>query len=293
MRYVQNKKAAFWFYSFLSRFYDNYVNPFFWTEEMRSQALSLLNPPNADEARIVDVGCGTGFTTGGVVEKLPAARVFGMDQSPHQMSKAIKKPQLKNVAFTRGDAENLPFPDNTFDCYVSAGSIEYWPDPARGIRESLRVVKPGGTALMIGPLEPRQKLARFVARVWMLFPAEDEYEQWFREAGFESIEKKYVAPPWIRHEKYGIALSGRKPASTTVPKAPAEMPSKLGVSGWLRFFIGSLFGGLFIPAAVVYSVWARFTRPELRGVKLFNRKQIVFLSALIILLISAGLWLLR
>jgi len=40
-------------------------------------------------------------------------------------------------------------------------------------------------------------------------------------------------------------------------------------------------------------VWARVTRPELRGVKLFNRKQIVFLSALIILLISAVLWLLR
>ena len=35
----------------------------------------------------------------------------------------------------QGDAEDLPFPTDSFDRYVSAGSIEYWPEPQRGIRE--------------------------------------------------------------------------------------------------------------------------------------------------------------
>ena len=43
-----------------------------------------------------------------------------------------------------GDAENLPFDDDAFDRYVSAGSIEYWPDPQRGIAEAYRVTRAGG-----------------------------------------------------------------------------------------------------------------------------------------------------
>lgn len=50
----------------------------------------------------------------------------------------------------QGDAEDLPFPDDQFDRYVSAGSIEYWPEPQRGICEAYRVLKPGGVACMIG-----------------------------------------------------------------------------------------------------------------------------------------------
>ncbi len=36
----------------------------------------------------------------------------------------------------QGDAEELPFRTDSFDRYVSAGSIEYWPEPQRGIREA-------------------------------------------------------------------------------------------------------------------------------------------------------------
>ena len=38
----------------------------------------------------------------------------------------------------QGDAEDLPFPTDSFDRYVSAGSIEYWPEPQRGIKEAYR-----------------------------------------------------------------------------------------------------------------------------------------------------------
>lgn len=38
----------------------------------------------------------------------------------------------------QGDAEDLPFETDSFDRYVSAGSIEYWPEPQRGIKEAYR-----------------------------------------------------------------------------------------------------------------------------------------------------------
>jgi MPBQ/MSBQ methyltransferase len=43
---------------------------------------------------------------------------------------------------------------------VSAGSIEYWPEPQRGITEAYRVIKPGGIACMIGPVHPTHPVSR-------------------------------------------------------------------------------------------------------------------------------------
>jgi MPBQ/MSBQ methyltransferase len=72
----------------------------------------------------------------------------------------------------QGDAENLPFDTDSADRYVSAGSIEYWPDPQRGIAEAYRVIKPGGLACLIGPVYPTFWLSRMMADFWMLFPTE-------------------------------------------------------------------------------------------------------------------------
>eukprot|EP00967_Tisochrysis_lutea_P034025 scaffold40541_cov20-Tisochrysis_lutea.AAC.2 len=60
----------------------------------------------------------------------------------------------------QGDAEDLPFETDSFDRYVSAGSIEYWPEPQRGIKEAYRVIKEGGTACLIGPVHPTFWLSR-------------------------------------------------------------------------------------------------------------------------------------
>jgi MPBQ/MSBQ methyltransferase len=77
----------------------------------------------------------------GVVERVDPANVTLIDQSPHQLAKARAKPGLKGVTILEGDAEALPFATDSFDRYVSAGSIEYWPDPQRGICEAYRCAK--------------------------------------------------------------------------------------------------------------------------------------------------------
>ncbi|KAF7051893.1 hypothetical protein CFC21_060081 [Triticum aestivum] len=124
--------------------------------------------------KVVDVGGGTGFTTLGVVRYVDPENVTLLDQSPHQLDKARKKKALRGIKIMEGDAEDLPFPTDTFDRYVSAGSIEYWPDPQRGIREAYRVLSADGVACMIGPVRPTFWLSRFFADMWMLFPTEEE-----------------------------------------------------------------------------------------------------------------------
>ena len=270
---MQHKREAFWFYRYLSIFYDKLVNPLFWTEPMRDKSLSIgrLDEPGI---RVIDVGSGTGFTTEGIVRHVPAQQVTCVDQSPHQMGRAKKKAALQGCTFRLGDAENIPAETDSFDRYVSAGSIEYWPNPQLGILEAYRVIKPGGWALMIGPLEPEQAFSRFVANTWMLFPKDEEYKRYFREAGFEDIEWVYVRPHWIKNDRYGIAIVGRKPApgkspkheqyAGTEPSSPEEEQWSLGRRLRLfgRVLIGSLAGFIFIPMALIGYLTSYFRKVE-------------------------------
>src|SRR4051812_10190044 len=66
---IQHKREAYWFYRFLSLGYDRWVNPLFWTPEMRDEA--LRHAALDDRAlSTVDVGAGTGFTTEGIVGRV-------------------------------------------------------------------------------------------------------------------------------------------------------------------------------------------------------------------------------
>jgi len=261
MRFVQHKKEAYFFYRFLSNFYDKFVNPLFWTSLMRDESLRLaaLNDPNL---KVIDVGSGTGFTTQGIVKYIPTTNITCVDQSPHQMARAKQKADLQGCNFQLGDAENIPVPTDSFDRYVSAGSIEYWPNPQKGITEAYRVIKPGGVAVLIGPLEPQNAFARFMANTWMLFPKDEEYRTWYERAGFTDIKVHYIRPQWFRAEsEYGLAIAGRKPEAGESPLPPAsveamaEPEEEMTPLRWAqligRVLVGSLAGFIFIPIALI------------------------------------------
>ncbi len=287
---MQHKKEAWWFYRFLSIFYDDYVNPLFWTEEMRDASLEIgqLDSPHL---KVIDVGSGTGFTTQGIVKLVDASNVTCVDQSPHQMAKARKKPDLSECTFEIGDAENIPTETNGFDRYVSAGSIEYWPNPQKGIDEAFRVVKPGGVALMIGPLEPASWFSRTMANTWMLFPKEKEYREWFEKAGFEEIEVRYVKPEWHRSKQnqYGIAIAGRVPEASSGEPVQREETLEQDSGGLLgtiqlifRVIIGSVAGFVFIPIAFLGTfINVLQGKP---GAKLTSRQVIAFVLLMVVLI---------
>jgi len=219
IRLIQHKKEAFWFYRFLSLIYDDFINPFHWTEEMRDESLKIARLENLpSNAVVVDVGGGTGFCTQGVVKYARPEQVTILDQSPHQLAQAKKKPELAACKKIEGDAEDLPFETDSCDRYTSAGSIEYWPEPQRGIAEAYRVLKPGGFATIIGPVRPTNPFSKFWADLWMLFPTEEEYIRWYKAAGFTDIQIKYITPKAYRGIRshgliMGLTICGRKPVA--------------------------------------------------------------------------------
>ncbi|EMA42465.1 methyltransferase domain-containing protein [Halococcus saccharolyticus] len=184
MGVLEDKARARVFYKYLSRVYDE-INPFIWNESMRADAIDWLDP--APDDRVLDVGCGTGFATEGLLERTD--NVHGLDQSSHQLERAWEKfGKTDQVRFYRGDAERLPFADDAFDAVWSSGSIEYWPDPVATLREFCRVVKPGGSVLVVGPDAPTSSVFGRVADAIMLFYDEDEADRMFDAAGFEEFE---------------------------------------------------------------------------------------------------------
>ncbi|KTG11040.1 SAM-dependent methyltransferase [Haloprofundus marisrubri] len=207
MGILEDKGRARLFYKYLSKVYDQ-VNPFIWNEEMRAEALALLDIEQGD--RVLDVGCGTGFGTEGLLQHTD--NVHGIDQSIHQMQKAFQKfGKRDKVRFYRGDAERLPFKDDSFDVIWSSGSIEYWPNPVDALEEFRRVVKPGNEVLVVGPNYPKTTVMQKVADSIMLFYDEEEADRMFEEAGFEDIEHVMMGPSYDPD----IAI-------TTVARAPEK-----------------------------------------------------------------------
>ena len=184
MGFLEDKSRARVFYRYLSQVYD-IINPFIWNEEMRDEALEWLGIEEGD--RVLDVGCGTGFATEGLLQHTDD--VWGLDQSAHQLEKAYAKfGRRGEVTFTRGDAERLPFADDSFDAYWSSGSIEYWPTPVDALEEAHRVTKPGCPVLVVGPDYPNSSVLQKLADAIMLFYDEEEADRMFAEAGFEEFE---------------------------------------------------------------------------------------------------------
>jgi SAM-dependent methyltransferase len=94
--------------------------------------------------RWLDVGCGNGAFTEDVIARCGPAAVTGIDPSADQLSYARTRPGVTQADFRVGDAQNLPFADDTFDVAAMALVIAFVPDPDRAVAEMARVVRPGG-----------------------------------------------------------------------------------------------------------------------------------------------------
>src|SRR4051794_29030674 len=94
--------------------------------------------------RWLDVGCGNGAFTERLVERCAPVAVEGIDPSEEQLAFARERAGAQGARFHQGDAMALPYPDDTFDAAVMPLVIFFVSDPARGVAEMVRVVRPGG-----------------------------------------------------------------------------------------------------------------------------------------------------
>jgi SAM-dependent methyltransferase len=92
--------------------------------------------------RVLDVGCGPGALTAQLVERLGADAVSAIDPSGSFV--AAVRARFPEIDVQYGVAEQLPFPDDTFDIVLAQLVAHFMTDPVSGLLEMARVARPGG-----------------------------------------------------------------------------------------------------------------------------------------------------
>lgn len=166
-----------------------------------------------DDFTILDVGCGGGRTIEKLAAMAPNGMVFGVDYAKGSVaaSRAKNAESIKagRVDIHQASVSALPFPDDKFDLVTAVETQYYWPDLVNDMREILRVLKPGGTLIVI--LESYRKgtynsLQRPVMRLLKASNlGVDEHRALFDVAGYTGIEI------FEERGKGWICCVGRKP----------------------------------------------------------------------------------
>ncbi|PKM81765.1 MAG: bifunctional demethylmenaquinone methyltransferase/2-methoxy-6-polyprenyl-1,4-benzoquinol methylase [Firmicutes bacterium HGW-Firmicutes-14] len=169
--------------------------------------------------RALDVCCGTGMITTELAKKAgPQGRVVGIDFCEDMLE--IARENLKgsayesSVEYIQGNAMDIPFPDNTFDCATIGFGLRNVPDMKKALKEMIRVVKPGGRVVCLEFSKPTvpvfkqiynfyfDKCVPFLGKLgvgtegpyrylhnsWKAFPRQDELREEFRRQGLRDTD---------------------------------------------------------------------------------------------------------
>jgi demethylmenaquinone methyltransferase/2-methoxy-6-polyprenyl-1,4-benzoquinol methylase len=162
-------------------------------------------------AAILDLACGTCDMARELMRRRPGDRVVGADLSRRMLELGRKK--VNGMGLVNAPAEALPFADGTFDAVMIAFGIRNVPDYPAGLREMLRVLKPGGKACILEFSTPPNTLFSRVYRLYFLhvlpriggwltgrqaayryltdsvsdFPGADALQQAMQDAGFADV----------------------------------------------------------------------------------------------------------
>lgn len=163
----------------------------------RKRAINMLKA--SQPKKIIDLATGTGdFALAAL--KLNPEKVVGVDISSGMLEEGRKKIKNKGkeniISMVLGDSENLPFEDNEFDALTVGFGVRNYENLEKGLADMLRVIKPGGTAVILEFSKPKK------------FPVKQ----------FFSIYSKYIMPT------IGKVVSKDSSAYEYLPESVAAFP---------------------------------------------------------------------
>ncbi|MBK7750994.1 MAG: bifunctional demethylmenaquinone methyltransferase/2-methoxy-6-polyprenyl-1,4-benzoquinol methylase UbiE [Candidatus Obscuribacter sp.] len=174
------------------------------------------------EGNYLDVCCGTGDLSLWIARLAePGSSVVGLDFSQNMLDiadarslrKTKKVPTNTDLSFIRGDAQDLPFEDDSFDAAIISFGLRNLTDLQKGLDEMARVVKPGGRVANLdlghcqvplfapvfkayfgkvvpvvgGILQNDKKAYTYLPESLSTYPAPDKITAMFKEAGLEDV----------------------------------------------------------------------------------------------------------
>ena len=183
---------------------DNY-----WRAKASSKAKKLLG--NNSTPKILDVATGTGDLAASM-SKIAGAKVTALDLSPEML--VIAKKKYPHITFHEGYAEKLPFGNASYDVVSAGFGVRNFENLDAGMREFHRVLKPGGHALIIEPMIPRNSVMKKLYLIYFKkvlpkiaglfskssfaydylpnsveqFPQAEAFTAILRKSGFKSVE---------------------------------------------------------------------------------------------------------
>ncbi len=128
-----------------------------------------LNGPDT----ILDVATGTADLAIAIAKAIPAAQVTGLDIAEEMLQIGRKKTEEQDltsrIILEVGDAENLPYPDHSFDAITVAFGVRNFEDLERGVAEMNRVLRPGGRLFVLEFSQPKGWLFRPIFQLYFKY----------------------------------------------------------------------------------------------------------------------------
>lgn len=151
----------------------------YWTPQLLRRAAPQIGE------RVLDVACGTGVVARSIVPVVgKQGRVVGLDINPAMLEVACRQysDYCDDIEWHEGQAENIPFPDNTFDLVTCQQGLQFFKDRSKAAVEFRRVLNPNGRA---------------VIEVWQSMERHPFYQEMFNTIGTEfNIPVSDVSSPY-------------------------------------------------------------------------------------------------
>lgn len=117
-------------------------------EKFGREYAEKLSSRGFQKGRILDAGCGFGWTDVILAQKFPDSEVVGIDLSEPLLRRANQAAQSANlddrVTFEKGDVQQIPYADNSFHVVLNLNMVHLVEDPVRMLDEMERVLEPNG-----------------------------------------------------------------------------------------------------------------------------------------------------
>ncbi len=251
------KKEAFKFTGEDAEYYDLYLGPILFEPYARylvAQIDTSISGP------VLEIACGTGRVSRQIRKALPmSAKFVASDISNDMLNVARREVEADGIEFKTEDAQNLSFPDNSFDLVICQFGMMFLPDKKKGFEEIFRVLKPGGKFMcltwddtlniplckltvndLVLPHFHDEDTTRFFVPFSLHDPA--KLEDWMSDVGFNNVKVKNVmlqsgphelgnvVQGFFRKHMLGKELKAKDPSAfePTAEKFEEEIPRRFG-----------------------------------------------------------------